>query len=171
MTIVFRETQRFTQRWLWILLIAVMLIVVVVFGYGFIQQLIFDRPWGDRPVSNEALIITGSLIILFSLGMIYLFYNLQLITEVRQDGLWIRFYPLPGKIIAYHSIQTCVARTYKPLSEYGGWGIKYGRSGWAYNILGDRGVQLELDNGKRILIGSQRADELEQAINTYRNLG
>jgi hypothetical protein len=64
-----------------------------------------------------------------------------------------------------------VARTYKPLSEYGGWGIKYGRSGWAYNIIGDQGVQLELDNGKRILIGSQHAEELEQAINTYRNLG
>jgi hypothetical protein len=148
-----------------------MLIVVVVFGYGMIEQVIFDRPWGERPVSNELLLIIGSVVILFSVAMIYLFYSLRLITEVREDGLYIRFYPLKSKIIPYHSIQSCVARTYKPLSEYGGWGIKYGRSGWAYNIIGDQGVQLELDNGKRILIGSQHAEELEQAINTYRNLG
>jgi hypothetical protein len=36
--------------------------------------------------------------------------------------------------------------------------------GWAYNVRGNRGVQLELANGKRILIGSQRAEELAGAI-------
>jgi len=169
MSIVFRETQRFTQRWLWILLIFLMLIVVAIFGYGLIQQLIFDIPWGDRPVPNEVLLITSLLIIVFSFAMIYLFYSLRLDTEVREKGLYIRFYPLPGKLIPYSSIQTCVARTYKPLSEYGGWGIKYGRSGWAYNIIGNRGVQLELEDGKRILIGSQRAEQLMQAINEHLN--
>jgi hypothetical protein len=34
----------------------------------------------------------------------------------------------------------------------------------AYNVSGDRGVQIELLNGKRLLIGSQRAEELWQAI-------
>ena len=36
--------------------------------------------------------------------------------------------------------------------------------GKAYNVSGNEGVQLELTNGKRILIGSQRADELADAI-------
>jgi len=34
----------------------------------------------------------------------------------------------------------------------------------AYNVSGDRGVQLELMNGVRILIGSERAGELAEAI-------
>jgi hypothetical protein len=36
--------------------------------------------------------------------------------------------------------------------------------GLAYNVSGNRGVQLELVNGKSILIGSQRAGELALAI-------
>jgi len=31
-------------------------------------------------------------------------------------------------------------------------------------VSGDRGVQIELLNGNRVLIGSQRAEELVQAI-------
>jgi hypothetical protein len=34
----------------------------------------------------------------------------------------------------------------------------------AYNVSGNRGVQLELVSGKRILIGSQQAEELAAAI-------
>ncbi|MEN8168234.1 MAG: DUF6141 family protein [Pseudomonadota bacterium] len=159
----FKEIQRFTQRWLWIMLILSMLVLVGVFGYGVIQQLVFGNPWGDRPVSDLTLILVSSAVILFGGGMIYLFYSLRLITEVRPEGLYVRFYPLRSKIIPFHRIKSCQARSYKPLSEYGGWGIKYGPSGWAYNVQGNRGVQLILDNGKRILIGSQRAVELERA--------
>jgi len=163
----FIEIQRFTQRWLWILLIGMMLGVAGVFGYGMIEQLLFGKPWGDRPLSDGTLLLVGGATLLFSLGMIYLFYTLRLITAAREEGLYIRFYPLWSKVIPYHTIQSCEVRTYKPLREYGGWGIKYGRSGWAYNIIGNRGVQLVLDSGKRILIGSQRAGELEQAIKSH----
>ena len=163
----FQEVQRFTQRWVWILLMIIMLGLVIIFGYGFIEQLVFGIPWGDRPVSDSTLLMIGTAIILFTVSMIYLFYSLRLITEIRKDGVYIRFYPFRSKIIPYKAITTCEARTYKPLAEYGGWGIKYGRSGWAYNIYGDRGVQLVLDDQKRILIGSQRADELAIAITHY----
>ena len=148
MTATFSEVQRFTQRWLWVLIILNMLILVAIFGYGLVEQLIFGKPWGDRPVSDMTLILNGSAVLAFSASMIYIFYTLRLITEVRDDGLYIRFYPFRGKIIPYHSIKSCQARTYKPLLEYGGWGIKYGRNGKAYNILGNRGVQLMLDNEK-----------------------
>ena len=163
----FHEVQRFTQRWLWIGLIALMLVMAGVFGYGFIQQLVFGIPWGDRPVSDGALLLTGSAILLFSGALIYIFCTLRLITEVRDTALHVRFYPFRTKVIDFNNITSCSARRYKPLSEYGGWGIKYGRSGWAYNILGEWGVQLVLKDGKRILIGSQRADELERAIKQH----
>jgi TATA-box binding protein (TBP) (component of TFIID and TFIIIB) len=52
------------------------------------------------------------------------------------------------------------------LLEYGGWGIKYGRKGKAYNVSGNRGVQLVFKDGKQLLIGSQRAEELAEAISS-----
>ena len=46
----------------------------------------------------------------------------------------------------------------------GGWGFRWGSSGRAYNLRGNRGVQLTLADGGRLLLGSQRADELAAAI-------
>jgi hypothetical protein len=56
-------------------------------------------------------------------------------------------------------------QTYRPIRDYGGWGIRYGRGGKAYNVSGNRGVMLELSDGQKLLIGSQRPEELANAIN------
>ena len=164
---VFEEVQKFNQRWLWILLLVSAAIGLSVFGYGVVEQLVLKRPWGNRPMSDTALILTSASVAAFIIGMVYLFYTLKLITCVDEKGIFIQFYPFPAKLMPFAEVDSCEARTYRPLSEYGGWGIKYGRSGKAYNISGDRGAQLVLKNGKRVLIGSQRADELASAINWF----
>ena len=161
----FSEIQKFNQRWLWILLLGSSVFVVIFFGYGMIKQLVFGQMWGSRPMSNIALAIVAPGIMLFTIGFTYLFYSLKLITEVRDDGLYVRFYPLSHRIIHFEKIKSCEVKTYKPIKEYGGWGIRYGRKGKAYNISGNRGVQLELSKGKPLLIGSQKPEELAQAIN------
>ena len=164
----FIEIQKFNQRFIWIILIGVSGSAVALFGFGMIKQLVYGQPWGDRPMSDLALAIVGPSIMLFVIGMTYLFYAMKLITEVRSQGLYIRFYPFSRRIIPYESISSCVPRTYSPIKEFGGWGIRYGRSGRAYNVSGNQGVQLELSDGKPLLIGSQQADRLARAINEKR---
>ncbi len=73
-------------------------------------------------------------------------------------------FPFKKEAIPFSEIAKCDARQYSPIKEYGGWGIRYGTKGMAYNVSGDRGVQLELTNGKRLLIGSQRSEELAKTI-------
>jgi hypothetical protein len=163
----FQEEQKFNQRWLWMLLVTMTLATVFLFGKGMIQQLILGEPWGDRPMSDLALLIVGTGMIVFVVGMTYLFYSLRLITQVKLDGLYVQFYPLKRRRIAFDEIKSCKARIYHPIKEYGGWGIKYGKKGKAYNVFGDKGVQLEFFQGKPLLIGSQRAEELAGAINRY----
>lgn len=86
-------------------------------------------------------------------------------TEVRDDGLYVRFRPLTRRQrIGWQEIVRAEARRYRPLREYGGWGIRWSPRGKAWNVHGDRGVQLELADGRRLLIGSQKADELAAAI-------
>ena len=167
--VLFRETQQFRQRLLWFLLVGASVLVVLFFGYGMIKQIVFGQMWGNRPMSNMALIIVGLSTILFIIGLMYLFYSLKLITEVRNDGLFIRFFPLSHKIITFDNIKSCEVRSYKPIKEYGGWGIRYGLKGKAYNVSGNRGVQLELSKGRPLLIGSQKPEELASAINKKRN--
>jgi len=162
--VIFHEVQQFRQRWIWGLLLPTFLLVIILLGYGMVQQLVLGQPWGNKPLTNTALAVTGPLIILFEVGFVYLFWSLKLVTEVRDDGLYLRFYPLSHKKIGFPEIKSCEARTYRPIMEYGGWGIRYGRSGRAYSVCGNRGVQLVLVNKKRLLIGSQRPEGLAAAI-------
>jgi hypothetical protein len=159
----FREAQRFSQPWLW----GLVLIAPAVFLYAFVQQLILGKPFGENPMSDGLLIVMGLLI---GGGLPWLFYSARLVTEVRTDGLYVRFSPFHRRPrrIAPEEIASCEARTYRAIREYGGWGIHSGRSGRAYNVRGDRGVQLVLRDGRRLLIGSQCADELAAHINALR---
>jgi hypothetical protein len=160
----FHEVQLFRKTWVLFLVLPISLFLIVLFGYGMIKQLVLGQPWGGKPLSDTALAIIGPLWILFGVGLAYLFYSSKLITEVREDGLYVRFFPLTHQRIPFGEIEDCEVRTYSPIREFGGWGIRYGRRGKAYNVSGNRGVQLQLSNGKRLLIGSQRPEELAQVI-------
>lgn len=162
---VFYEVQQFRQRWLWIFLLFTSLFIVILFAYGMIKQLVFGHAWGSRPMSDEALAIVGMVVILFVVGLTHLFYTMKLITEVRDDELLVQFFPFSRQVISLGSVRCCEVRMYNPIKEYGGWGIRYGKSGKAYNVSGNRGVQLEFHSEKPLLIGSQKPEALERAIN------
>ena len=86
-------------------------------------------------------------------------------TEVRSDGVYAQVFPLTRRhAFPWHELARFEAVTYRPLVEYGGWGVRHGRGGRAYNVSGNRGVQLELVDGRRILLGSKRPEELVAAM-------
>ncbi|MGB7160793.1 MAG: hypothetical protein WBD40_22200 [Tepidisphaeraceae bacterium] len=80
-------------------------------------------------------------------------------------GVHVRYFPYLRKTFALDDIVAWTARTYDPM-EYGGWGVRGwpARYGWAYNVRGNRGVEVEFKNGNRLMLGSQRAEELAKAI-------
>ena len=133
--------------------------------YGAVEQLILGRPFGNNPASDEVLVLT---IIVFGLGLPVFMHQLCLMVEVYEDGLRYRFYPLQLSFrkLGREEIISFEAVTYRPIRDYGGWGIKYGRNGAAYNVSGNRGVQLQLTDGRRMLFGSQRPEELASALRT-----
>jgi len=160
----YREVQRFSQVWIWVLIILSSLVLLGIFGYGAVTQLILGRPFGDPPMPDWLLAVLVAFSALVAVVMPCLFRAVKLVTEVRDDGLYVQFFPLRVRRIAFADIEQCEARTYRPLWEYGGWGIRWGFHGKAYNVSGNRGVQLTLTGGKRLLIGSQQADELADAV-------
>ncbi len=89
-------------------------------------------------------------------------------TAITNDAIMLRFKPFKWKwkTIPLTDITSAVVRKYEPLGEFGGWGIKYGgkKAGWCYNAKGNIGLQLELIDGKKLLIGTQKRDELESVI-------
>ena len=166
--IIFREVQRFRQAWLLGLVIVPLLAVVGIYGYGIISQLIYEEPFGDEPMSDTVLLISGLAAILFCLAIVVLFVMSKLRTEVRGDGLYVRFYPfhLRERKIELEKVVSFRAVVYRPICDYGGWGLRFKPGGRAYNVSGRQGVRLEFNNGRHLLIGSQRAEELAAAIET-----
>ncbi len=163
--LIFREVQKFRQTWLWALLIPEALIITVIFGHAMLTQLVLGQPWGNRPMPNDMLIVFGLIVILLAVGIPLLFYFIKLVVEVRVNGIYIRFYPFINRKISFEEVKTFELKTYNPVTEYGGWGIRWSsKKGIAYIVSGNQGVQLELVNGKKLLIGSQYPEDLVQAI-------
>lgn len=157
--VLFREVQRFRQWWLW-LVIAIGPLTV---WHSTYRRFILGERIGTRQLADNPLLV---LWVAIGIGLPLLFYSARLITEVRTDGIYIRFFPFHLSFLrfAFDSIKACEARTYSPIWEYGGWGIRYGWNGKAYNVSGNQGIQLELNGGKRILIGTQRPMEFLAAL-------
>lgn len=156
---VFREVQRFRQVWIW----AVVIAIAGLMWYAAVTQLLLRRPFGDNPMPDGLLVVFWAI---FGLGLPALFLFGGLVTEVRDDGIYIRYAPFHRRFrrIAFDELKGYDVRTYRPIVEYGGWGIRLGWKGKAYNVSGNHGVQLELADGTRLLVGSQRAQELGRAI-------
>ncbi|MDA0207364.1 MAG: hypothetical protein O2795_18715 [Acidobacteria bacterium] len=70
----------------------------------------------------------------------------------------------PERIIPYHQIVKVEAQSYRPIRDYGGWGVRGIAPVIAFNVSGNRGVLLSLSNGQYLMIGSQRADQLAAAL-------
>ena len=156
---IYREVQQFRQVWIWVIVSALSGLV----WYAAVRQLLLHRPFGGIPMLIIPLVIFW---FIFGIGLPALFFFGRLVTEVRDDGIYICFFPFHWTFrkIAFTEVKQYEVRTYRPIREYGGWGIRYGCKGKAYNVSGDRGVQIELLNGKRLLLGSQRPEELWRAI-------
>lgn len=157
--VLFRESQRFTQPWLWLLLGGLALMI----WYGAWQQVIAGRPFGTNPAPDGWLL---AVLVIFGIGFPLFFAWLRLETEVTAEGVRVRFFPIHLRHREWHwdQIESVELREYSPMLEYGGWGIRIGVRGWAYNVRGDEGVQLVLRSGQRILIGTQDGEAFMAAV-------
>ncbi len=154
--ILFEERQRFNHWWLWAITIGAM-------GFSLGSHLKSFQM--NESIFNWS---TFSLIIPISIIPV-LFYFLTLKTRVEEKGIYVRFIPFHWKeiFIAWDQLESCAVRTYSPLGEYGGWGIKYGLggAGKVYNVRGNQGLQLVFKDGSRLLIGTQKPEALQEIVN------
>lgn len=159
---IFSERQRFTRKWIWILLLFVYAILL----YGFIQQVFFGVPFGNRPVGNTAFVIYNICFVLMGV----LFRMTRLDTEIREEGIYYQLFPFQFKMrkISIDEIEKIYVREYNPIMEYGGWGLRLGLfgKGWAVNVAGNKGIQIIFKDSKRrkFLIGTQKPEEAEAAL-------
>jgi hypothetical protein len=156
----FKEEQKFNQWWIWV--INILLVAIVLFSIG--RELLIKINAGTATTEGWLTL----LIILIPVIILITFNIVKLETIIRSEGIYYRFKPFRRKprFHKWSEIDKVYVRKYNPIKEYGGWGYKTGmkKSGTAFNVMGNMGLQLELSNGKKILIGTQKPEELERII-------
>lgn len=128
------------------------------------------KEYNNQQMELNELLIAISLLVL-SVGLIFIF---KLKTRIDEEGIHYQFFPFHFslKTIKWSEIRKAYFRVYDPIGEYGGWGLKGGvfwksSKGTAVNIAGDKGIQLELKNGKKLLIGTQKEAAVKEVLKRY----
>ncbi len=158
--VVFHEEQRFSQPWLWALLVGGLAVSLA-------TTIPLMMKYQNRPLPGSFWfsIVFPSV---FMLLVVAMFAFTKMVTEVRRDGIAVAFRPLQfrPRFIPYSDIVGFKAVTYRPILEYGGWGIRRGRNGYAYNVSGNRGLLLALAGGKTFLIGTRQPERLKATLDS-----
>ncbi|MEM9037064.1 MAG: hypothetical protein AAGA99_20050 [Actinomycetota bacterium] len=100
-------------------------------------------------------------IIGLAMGVLIWTFN-RLSVRVNDDAVVVAFgFGLPRRTITFDRILAA-----RPVRNrwYAGWGIRYLRTGWMWNVWGLSAVELDLAGGRHFRIGTDRPDELAAAI-------
>ena len=160
--ILFKEEQQFRQWWIWLILVSALLAIVIP-----IANELSAQSWDINSEDFSRLILYGSFVVLFIVAVLVVLGLSRLKTKITSDGIFITFPPLRRKSyrIKFQEIEQFEIRKYSARLEYGGHGFRNRRkSGQAYTISGNTGLQLYFKNGKKLLIGTQKKQAIEFAM-------
>lgn len=151
-TVVFKETQRFSQTWFWLLLISpiVFSIGVTIFTLVGVKE---KEAWYVLP-----------LVIFLNLGILYGFFITRLELLVTDWAVYYRWRPFSRRYrqISRFDIREAVIRK-SPFLQVGSkrMVIGYGR---VQHTGTAEGVQFHLLSGKKIFIGSDKVKSFHRAV-------
>jgi hypothetical protein len=157
---IYREEQNFAW-WVY----ALLFFIELMFGLVLVAAVEKAPNHGGAPLLGSLGWL--SVLVLLASPAIIVVALLRMTTEVTPSEVrvWFGWFPTYRRVVLITAIQRLEVVRYRPMVDYGGWGIRTGRDGErALNARGDRGVRLFLSDGSRLLIGSQRPEALALAI-------
>lgn len=151
MKIQFAEEQKFTQWWLWLILIMIAVFPII----EIYNQVSLREGYEGSATSNLALSIPVFAIII-------LFLVMKLKTDIDENEIRMNFFPLVKRRVNWNEVKTAQVVNY---GFVGGWGIRLWTGyGTVYNTKGNIGLAIELKNGKKFVIGTQKETELQKIL-------
>jgi len=153
----FEERQQFRQWWL-----LALLLITAFAGWSPLIAAVL----GDGDTVRDSIWVLVLVVLLGGVLLPGWLLYLQLRVSVDAQGVRIRYRGLPiNRLLAFGEIAGFEPVTYRPVFDYGGWGVRWrGRGKMVYSVSGDEGVRIDLADGKEVMIGSQRAEELAAAM-------
>ena len=152
--VVFQETQRFRQIWIWALLLGIT-------GISLSSIFFMER---EAPLTFSDIAFPIGMLLLLNL----LFLSFKLSTRIEEDRLSFRFFPFTRwRSYPLDAIDAIELVEYNGLWEYGGWGIKWNGDTWSYTTGGKWGVIVKTTD-KKFLLGTQQPEQIRQVIAEFK---
>ena len=159
--VVFREEQNFDWR-----AYALLIAAETIFWAPLFWK-VYRHPQPAALVNHHSLELACAIAICVGIPVTLLIGLLRMTTEVTPTDLrvWFGWIPTYRRMVSVATIVRLEVVSYRPLTDYWGWGIRSGRDGErVLNARGNRGVRIDLADGTRLLIGSQLPEELAVAL-------
>ena len=156
------EIQRFNQPLMWVLLACSTGGMVVLNVIMFHRQLIKGERFGDTPMSDEGLLIYIFFSTILMIAIVLLFLKARLEIRVSRHGIHYRYFPIirNWKYIDRGSIMKWEVKKYFSV----GHGLRLGFRFLTIKIRGNVGLELTLAGKPNIRLGTQRPEELRNAM-------
>lgn len=167
--IYFEETQRFRENsWLMVLSGVGLLLPMLSIGSQLYWQLEEGKPWGNKPLSDEGLILVFLVVLISCSVAAFMMFSMTLETRVDSEGIHYRFFPLKPKWRTIEKSQIAthtVLKGFHPFT-HGGLGYHWSpiRRRQSFRVRGSSLLELVLASGRKIILGTQRPADLELAV-------
>lgn len=153
---VFIEEQRFKQWWIFGIL-------------GLLFSGMFLAFLNDLSNMEKNISLLVGLVIISLVAVLFLILRLH--TRIDNYGVTTWFSPLPWswKHFSWKKIQECYIRRYSAKNEFGGRGLRTLKKKKSYSVAGKIGIQIVTNDGRHLLIGTQKSMDATNVINYYKN--
>lgn len=94
----------------------------------------------------------------------YIFGGLNVRVEETRLFIYLGSIPLVKKSVRFADIVSLKSVRYRPLAEFGGWGVRGMGKKKAWTARGNQAVVLTLSNGQALYVGSDHPEQLEEHI-------
>ena len=131
----------------------------------FLLALFFNLAKGKGEISTTTTVLFSGFVLSVLISIVS--YT-KLVTQIRTDGIYIRFFPFQPSFNRYdwEDILDVYIRKFDAYSEYGGWGIRNGPLGKGYLISGQTGIQIVFRDKNRLLISTEKATEVSAILHS-----
>jgi len=151
----FSETQSYLTPIVWVIMLGIGLVL----AYFLWQQMYLDQSvFSSESTNSDILIYVFPFLVLgLCIGL------MKLTTTIDENGVEFRYRPFfIHKVFSWDQIESI------NVIHYGfmvGYGIRlWTKYGMVYNMKGNTGIFIMLKNGKKLMIGTQKEEEVKEVL-------
>ncbi len=130
--------------------------------------IITGRKVALNPGNQEALFALFGLLTLFAL-LYFLLIDAQAYTRIDSQGIHYKYFPFvrSWKLIPWSDITQVKITPISPLTDFGGWGYRWGKKGKGIILSGDRAIVISRTKGKNFVLTTQQEQSALRELQHY----